>query len=110
MTILEKSENGSSSNTTYVTVVTAPSASARRSIKNINIYNADSANASVTLTLVNTATSNSSLMVTTLSSGDTLIYDDVVILDTANKSIALKLSANVTTSQLQFMSNYIEVS
>lgn len=109
MTVTEKSEDGTSSNTAIVTVVTAPGASARRSIKNINIYNADSANASVSLKFVDTASANRSLMVTTLSPGDTLIYDNILILDNVNKSVTLSLAANVTTAQLMFVSNYIEM-
>jgi len=61
-------------NTTAVTIVAAPASATQRQVKNITVYNADTAAAVVTIQLNNDGTLRT-LVKVTLDPGDTLIYD-----------------------------------
>lgn len=67
------SANGTSNNTTAVTILGAPSAGEKRNVQALNIYNADTASVTVTVRL-NDNTTMRNIVVVTLSIGDTLIY------------------------------------
>ena len=68
-------QDGASSNTTAVPVVSSPAASTQRLVKNITIRNADTAAATVTVIYNNNATLRN-IVVVTLAIGDQLIYED----------------------------------
>jgi hypothetical protein len=68
-------QDGTSNNTTAVTLVSAPAASTQRIIKSVYIQNADTAAATVTIIYNNNSTLRN-ILVATLSVGDQLIYED----------------------------------
>jgi hypothetical protein len=81
------SNDGATNNTTAVTVVAAPAASTQRLISNVTIYNADTAQATVTVQLNNNATTRI-LHKVTLDAGDQLVYETSAgwqVLDSSGK-------------------------
>ena len=69
------SQDGVSNSTTAVTLVAAPAASTQRLVKSLVIQNADTAQATVTVTYNDNATLRK-FMVVTLAAGDQLTYED----------------------------------
>lgn len=67
--------DGASNSTTAVTIVAAPASSTQRQLKFVNIYNADTVAASVTVRLNDNATTRI-LLKTALNPGDTLQFMD----------------------------------
>ena len=67
--------DGQTNNTTAVTVVPAPSGSIQRTIKRVNVYNADTAQATVTLRINNGGTLRIQTVVI-LQAGERLEYED----------------------------------
>lgn len=88
--------DGASNNATAITLVAAPAASTHRSVKTLNIYNADNTTATVTIQLNNNGTIRT-LLVVTLSVADTLIYTDVNGWEVINTSGQKKSIASVTS-------------
>ena len=68
-------QDGTSNNTTAVTLVSAPASSTQRLVKNIVIQNADTASAKVTVIYNNNSTLRN-IIVATLAVGDQLTYED----------------------------------
>ena len=84
-------QDGTSNNTTAVTLVSAPAASTQRIIKSVYIQNADTAVATVTIIYNNNSTLRN-IIVATLAVGDQLIYED------ESGWIALDKNGNIKTS------------
>ena len=68
-------QDGVSNNSTAVTLVSSPAASAQRLVKNIVIQNPNTSSATVTVIYNNNSTLRN-IIVVTLSAGDQLIYED----------------------------------
>jgi len=84
-------QDGTSNNTTAVTVVSSPASSTERLIKSLVIQNADTAAATVTIIYNNNSTLRN-IVVATLAVGDQLIYED------GNGWISLDKNGNLKTS------------
>lgn len=100
MPFTEGGSNGALNGGTPVTIVAAPAAATRRLVRLINIANRDTANVTLTITKVVSGGTDSVLVsAMQLAPGDTLIYDDVVVLDATTKSITAVLSGAVSTTE-----------
>src|SRR5438874_165188 len=85
-------------NTTAVTAVAAPASAATRIVKLVTIYNADSANITVTLRYKSGANTRI-LAKPTLAAGEDYLYEGPIVLDATNKSLALILGGTVASTQ-----------
>lgn len=108
MTFTEAVNTGLSNNTTDVTVVGSPSASTRRVVKSITVYNNDTATATVTLKYFD-GTNERILIKLVMDVGDTLLYDQIIILDGTSDLVELVLGGAVSTNQLHFTSHYADI-
>ena len=91
-TFIPATGQGVSNGTTEVTVVSAPAASTQRQLKYLNIYNADTVTAVVTVQLDDT-TINRIMMKVTLPAGYQLVYTDTTgwsIFDSEGKILVLQ--------------------
>jgi len=102
------SNEGSSNDTTVVTVVAAPASGVQRQISQIQIYNGDTASAIVNIEY-DTGGTNRRMVRKTMVVGETLTLGGYV-LDATNKLIELVLDAAVATNQLTFSASYADVS
>jgi hypothetical protein len=103
------SNDGTSNNTTPVTIVAAPASGKRRLVKAVNIYQGDTVNATVEVRYVSSGgTRIISKML--LAPNDSLVLgeEDLYVLDSTAKSITFVLSGSVTTNQLQFVASWLE--
>lgn len=91
------SANGTSNNTTIVTIVSAPAASTTRNIKSISVQNSDTTTKVVTISLNDTATTTTVLTKVTLAAGDKLEYTDVNGWRVIDSTGALKQSSGVSS-------------
>ena len=107
MAFIEGSSDGAMNGATPVTIVASPAAATRRLVKNINICNRDTAAVTLTINLVDGA-STRKLLVITLAVGDQLIYDDVLILDATNKSITAVLSGAAATTNPDYVTSWAD--
>ncbi len=73
--VAEAMNTGTSNGTTDVTMVEAPVAGARRHIRTVNVYNKDTASATVTIQ-INITTADRVIMKHTLAAGETLHYEN----------------------------------
>lgn len=105
MAFSEETNTGTSNNTTDVTVVGSPASGERHISRNISIYNADTASATVEV-MHDDGTNQRTILKTTLATGDTLFIDDILVVDDTSSSIVMKLSGAVTTTQLPFTAHY----
>ena len=86
-----------------MTICSAPSAGTRI-VKNINIFNADTVAATVTVNL-QTASAERVLYKATLAADEALIRNDAIVLTTAD-SLEVILGGAVTTNELPFYVAY----
>jgi len=99
------SSQGTLNGTTNVTVVEAPSSGVVRTVRLINIYNADTA--AVTVYVVyKVSTSEYILCKVSVAAGETLLYDDPIVLDSTSKSIVARLGAAPASNNPHFVSAY----
>lgn len=110
MAFVEGSADGVLNGATPVTVVASPAGSTRRVIRTINIANQDTASVVLTLNLVDGVNTRPLINSMTLSVGDTLIYDDVLVLDATNKSITAVLAGAAATTNPSWMSSWGDAS
>lgn len=110
MAFTEGSENGALNGNTPVTIVSAPGAATRRILRCINIANRDTAAVVLTMTLVDGVSSRLLISSMTLDVGDTLIYNEVVVLDTTAKSITAVLAGAPATTNPDYMSSWGDAS
>lgn len=111
MSFATKSNDGSTNNTTAVTVVAAPSAGVRRTVASITVYNADSANATVTIQLNNASTLRI-IQKVVLEPGDNwnVLDNEKIVLDSTSKSVEIKLGGSISSAQLPFTAAYADAS
>lgn len=111
MSFATKSNDGSTNNTTAVTVVAAPGSGVRRTVVAITVYNADSSNATVTIQLNNASTLRTILKMV-LEPGDNwdVLGNMRLVLDSTSKSIEIKLGGSVASTQLPFTAAYADAS
>lgn len=105
MALTEATNSGTSNSTTAVELITSPGTGERHISKTISIYNADTVAAAATVYYYDGSNSRTILKVT-LSAGDQLVIDDVLVIDDENASIRLVLDDAVTTNQLPFTAHY----
>ncbi|MBY0525599.1 MAG: hypothetical protein K2R98_19495 [Gemmataceae bacterium] len=111
MSFREGSNDGTiSSGGGYTELVASPGATARRVVKNINVYNPDELN-SVTVGLYYKSGSNYRFICKeTLSPADTLVLgeEDLQVLDATNKSIVACLFTPYPTTVPDFVTGYAD--
>ncbi|GIW60763.1 MAG: hypothetical protein KatS3mg087_1829 [Patescibacteria group bacterium] len=105
MPFSERVSSGVFNNVTPVTIVPSPSSGAYV-VKSIIIHNADTANVTVTVRVVDGG-NNRSIIYTTLAPGDTLYLSDTIVLE-SSQSIQGLLAGTVTTNQPTFVASYGE--
>lgn len=104
MAFTEGSNNGVLNSTTAVTLVAGP-ASGQRIVKSITVQQKDTA--AVTLTLLyNDNGTPRQIGKWLLDANDTLLYNDVLVLDAATRSVQAVLAAAVATNQPEFVAHY----
>ncbi len=111
MAFTEKSNGGSTNNTTETDMVTMPG-SGRVVVRAVIVYNADSINHYVTL-IARLGGVSYKLCKVLLAPGDTLVQDFPVIVpggSQANNVPRIVLGENATSAQLTFVVTYAEVS
>lgn len=99
-------EDGVLNGTTPVTIITAPTGTNTIANKLITVANIDTAVVTVSLRKVS-AGGTRVLWKGDLDVGDTLLFDDVVILDATTDSITAVMSAAPATTQPDVSSSYI---
>jgi len=109
MGFTEGANDGTFNSTTDVTIVSAPGASTRRVIKSITVQNKDTAAVTVILLYDNNGTQRQ-IGKWTLDPDDTLIYNDVLVLDATTKTIKGKLTGAVAANQPEFTATYGDAS
>lgn len=106
-----KSAWANTNSTTDVDLVAGPS-SGRAVVRYINVYNADTVAATVTLKVDDNGTEYI-LVKRTLQPGESLIMGgadgELIALNASTKKIQVVLAAAVTTNQLQCVATYLEV-
>lgn len=105
MTFTPGSSDGTLNSTTPVTVVAAPGASVQRQVHWISVTNKDSAAVTLTLNLVDGA-STRRLAKLTLAVDDNFLWNENLVLDATNKSITAVLAGAVATTQPDFVASY----
>jgi len=100
--------DGVSNDTTAVTMIAAPLDNKTYVIRHINIHNADTAVATVTVAVENSASATTTSIITKqlLDVDSNLPLSDEVVLDNASKSLTLVLGGVVTTNQLNWQVVY----
>lgn len=94
LTAVQESD-GTTNNTTAVTLLSAPAASTSRQLKYLSIYNADTVSATVTVRVNNNSTTRTTWK-GTLAAGDVLLFDDgrgFYVLDSAGNLKVLSVGA-----------------
>lgn len=108
MSFTEKTSNGAFNNTTPVDVVAAPGASTRRVVRNITVKNKDTASVTVTLRYNDNGTIRE-LPTVVLLTGESVVYDDVLVLDAATKKIDGLLGGAVASAQPTFVCTFADI-
>ena len=101
--------DGTLNGTSEVTVVAAPGAGVMRTVRNINVYNADNAAITLYLKYVHGA-SKRTLAKVTVGVGETFIYEEALILDDTDKSIIALLGGAKSSTDPDFMTAYADYS
>ena len=110
MAFTEGSSSTVTNNTTRVAAVSAPDSNVRRVVKTITVYNADTAFATVILEYSRpVGSTNRVIYRQTLDTGETLIFNDVLVLEATDNTISVSLAASVATNQLQVTAHYADI-
>jgi hypothetical protein len=107
MAFVPGDDDGTLNGVTAVTIVGSPAASTRRMIRTITIQNRDTAVVTVTLRKVNGANTRQ-LWKGDLDVGDTLIWDDPLVLNATNKSITAVMSGAAATTNPDWTSTWAD--
>lgn len=99
-------EDGTLNGSTPVTVITAPTGTDQIANKLITISNIDTAVVTVSLRKVS-AGGTRVLWSGDLDVGDTLLFDDVLILDVTTDSVTAVMSGAAATTNPDFTSSYV---
>ena len=92
-----------------VTIVAAPGADTQRIIKTITIYNADTASVTVTLQIKDAGGGNDYVIFKqTLAVGETIIFNDVIVLDETDETVEGYLGGAVTLNQPHYTAHYAD--
>lgn len=106
MATLEFGDNdGVTTGTAAVTVVSAPGSGVRRVIKSITVKNRDTATRTVTLRKVS-AGGTRQLIAVQLRVGDQLFYDEATVLNATTDSITAVMDATAATTESDFTASY----
>ena len=105
MAFTEIGSDGVLNGTTDVTLIAAPASGYRRLVKTIVIHNRDTIAQTITLKYVNGA-SERLLGKWTLNVDETMYFNDVLVLDTTNKSVEAVMGAAVTTTAPDYICAY----
>lgn len=109
MAVLAGAKEGALNGATPVTVVAAPAAATQRIVRKVNISNKDTAAVTVTLSK-NKAATLRELTQVILDVGDTLVYDDVIVLDDTDESVEAVMSGAAATTNPDYDSSYADYS
>lgn len=111
MAFLEGANDGVFNGVTEVELVAAPAASVRRVVKNINIFNADTAAVVVTVKFKNSGTYRQIARVE-LQVDERLVLgeDDFYVLDATTKSIVAVLAGAPATTNPDFVACWADAS
>lgn len=107
MAFTEAGNEGALNGTTAVDVVPAP-ASGRHLVRNLSVYNIDSAVVTVTVRK-NKGGTLSLLQKETLQVGDTLVYDKLIVLDATDEKVQVVMSGAAATTNPDFDAAYAVV-
>lgn len=99
-------EDGTLNGTTPVTIITAPTGTNQIGNKLITIQNRDTATVTVTLRKVS-AGGTRQIWKGDLNVGDTLLFDDVLILDATTDSVTAVMAAAAATTNPDYSSSYV---
>lgn len=105
MAFIEGSKVGALDGPNPVTIVDAPPAGTRRIIKNITIINLDSADVYLFVDFYDGEVYNT-ICLLTLAPGDTLIYDDVLVLKTPEECITAQMADYRASQDPNFVVSY----
>lgn len=105
---IESSNSGSLNGTTPVTLVPAPTDPQRHVVRTMTICNLDDAIVELTITLEDAAATDAPIVsVLALDPGDTLVWsEDILCLDTDDKSITAVLEDAPNSTNPTFTANY----
>ena len=109
MAFTEGHSDGALNGTTVVTIVAAPGSGVRRVVRSISIYNADSADVTVTVQN-NNGTTTRKRAKRTLKPGAVMEYEGAIVLPTTNDSLEAVMSAAATTTNPDFNAEYGDAS
>lgn len=101
------SANGILDGTTPVTIVPAPASGVKYYVMDINIYNKDTADVTITVTLVDSGGTNSILKRMIMDPSDTTGLGGM-LLDATTKSVTVVMSGAPATSQPEWAVTYGE--
>lgn len=102
-------DDGAMNGTTAVTLVSAPASGAQRIIKTLTIQNRDTVVNTITLRKVSGGGTRQ-LWSGDLDVGDTLIFDDPLVLDDTSSSVTAVMAGAVTTTNPDWTSSWADVS
>lgn len=109
MAFVEGADDGTLNGTTPVTLVSAPASSTNRLVKTITIQNRDTAVVTVTLRKVSGGGTRQ-LWKGDLDVGDTLIWNDPIILDDTSSSITAVMSGAAATTNPDWTASWGDAS
>lgn len=98
-------DDGALNGIAAVTLVAAPAAATRRYVKTLTIQNRDTVVNTITLRKVVGANTRQ-IWKGDLDVGDTLVWNDVIILDDVNSSITAVMDSAVTTTNPDWTSTW----
>src|SRR5438132_245085 len=107
MTFAEKSNEGALNGSTAVDIVAVPGSGVTRVVRQINVFNRDTA--AVTLTLIYDNGTARTIDKQTLQPDESYIYDGVLVLDATTKKVTAKLAGAPATTQPDFVASYAEI-
>lgn len=100
-------DDGTLNGTTPVDLIAAPGASVQRVAKTVTIQNRDTAVVTVTLRKVSGGGTRQ-LWAGDLDVGDTLIWDDVIVLDDTSSKITAVMSGAAATTNPDWTSSWVD--
>jgi hypothetical protein len=100
-------QSGQSNGATEVEICSGPS-SGQRIVKTVNIYNADTVSATVTVNFEDGATERI-LAKETVPAGSTMLITSPIVLAASDETLEMILDGAVTTNELDFYVAYADI-